>query len=172
MKLTEKQLKRIIKECVTEAYNDSELNEGLWGKVKGATNGVKQGISGEWNKFKRGVTDTGLNNEYKGQSAKDRFNAFKSNVSSFAKSGDKRQDLEKALATIQKLIDSNVLASKGVEHAQELMKCIRNSASGSRGGVQTQYNAKYGSSQENDTSNRMVAERINSIVKESIDRYL
>ena len=105
MKITEKQLKQLIRESLSEVIDEEDMDEGLWGGIKGAAKGLGQAVGGEWNKFKRGVMDNGLNNEYQGQSVGDRFKTAGKQIGTAFRGGDKQQELDRAAKTVQALVE-------------------------------------------------------------------
>jgi hypothetical protein len=155
MKITEAQLKQLIRESLDEVMNEEDMDEGLLGGIKGAANGVKQAVSGEWNKFKRGVMDNGLNNEYQGQSVGDRIKTAGKQIGTAFKGGDKQQELDRAAKTVQSLIDGKTFgnnkvlsAPNTVQAAQTLLNAIKMAKAGSVGGVNAAASKRYGTPQQ------------------------
>lgn len=155
MKITEAQLKQLIRESLNEIMDEEDMDEGLRGGIKGAVNGVKQVVSGEWNKLKRGVMDNGLNNEYQGQSVGDRIKTAGKQIGTAFKGGDKQQELDRAAKTVQSLIDGKTFgnnkvlsAPNTVQAAQTLLNAIKMAKAGSVGGVNAAASKRYGTPQQ------------------------
>lgn len=180
VKLTESQLKQLIRESLEEAVNEEDMDEGLWGGIKGAAKGLGQAFGGEWNKFKRGVMDNGLNNEYKGQGVGDRFKTAGKQIGTAFRGGDKQQELDRAAKTVQSLIDgktfgkNNVLSAPNtIQAAQTLLKAINMAKMGSVGGVNAAASKRYGSQQQEQPRQQMVAEsKLDNIIRKSIKKYI
>lgn len=101
-------------------------------------------IKGEYNKFKRGVGNTGLNNEYQGQNLKDRMNTAKQNIKRNAAAGDKNQDLQGFISQINKMKQSGLLTQQAIATADQLINSMSMQMQGSNGGLATAYNRSYG----------------------------
>lgn len=137
--ITEDDLKNIIKESVERIIRENQ-EEGLWGKIKGGVQGVGNAIKGEFNKAKNGVMNTGLNNEYQGQSVKNRFNSAKNYISQSAKTGDRKQEFESLIKQLNGYIQQGILGQQGTYAAQALIKCINQSMIGDKGRLTQNYN--------------------------------
>jgi hypothetical protein len=155
MKITEAQLKQLIRESLDEVMDEEDMDEGLRGKIKGAAQGFGQAIRGEWNKFKRGVMDNGLNNEYQGQSVGDRIKTAAKQIGTASRGGDKQQELDRAAKTVQALIDGKTFgnnkvlsAPNTVQAAQTLLNAIKMAKMGSVGGVNAAASKRYGAPQQ------------------------
>ena len=181
MKITEAQLKQLIRESLDEVMNEEDMDEGLWGTVKGAAKGLGQAVGGEWNKFKRGVMDNGLNNEYQGQSVGDRFKTAGKQIATAARGGDLQQELDSATKTIQSLMDrSSMLGSfvikspQAYEAAQTLLNAIKMAKIGSVGGVNAAASKRYAAPQQQyQQQQQQVAEsKLDKIIRESIKKHV
>ena len=125
----QKPTRKVMNEAQLQNYiqgiiNEELENEGLWGKVKGAAQGLGKAVSGEFNKMKRGIMDNGLNNEYQYQGFKDRLNAAKQTVKDNAAIGDNRQEL----ASLQKQVNAVInhpLVQKHPQWVQTLQGMVK-----------------------------------------------
>ena len=179
VKLTETQLKQLIRESLEEVIDEENMDEGLFGGIKGAAKGLGQAFGGEWNKFKRGVMDNGLNNEYRGQSVGDRFKTAGKQIGTAFRGGDKQQELDRAAKAVQSLIDgktfgkNNVLSAPNtVQAAQTLLKAINMAKMGSIGGVNAAASKRYGAPQQ-PTQQQMVAEsKLDNIIRKAIKKHI
>ena len=97
--LNESQLQEYINNVINEEIEKEGFLGRAWGGLKGAGNAIR----GEFNKAKHGVTDTGLSNEYQGQSFGSRLGAAKKMVSASAKQGDMAQELNNLKDLLYKL---------------------------------------------------------------------
>ena len=140
LKLTEEDLRHIIRESVERVIRENQEEEGLWGRIKGGVQGVGNAIRGEFNKAKNGVMNTGLNNEYQGQSVKNRFNSAKNYISQSAKTGDRKQEFERFIKQLNGYIEQGILGKQGTYAAQTLIKCINQSMIGDKGRLTQNYN--------------------------------
>lgn len=138
--MNESNLQSYIKQLVNEEIE----NEGFWGKMKGAAKGLGQSISGEANKAMRGIKNTGLNNEYQGQSFKDRINAAGNNIRRNAQAGDRNQDMQNFIAQVQKMVNSGILPPKAMQAGEQFIDSLNASMLGSKGGMNRAYNSAYG----------------------------
>lgn len=98
IRLTEQDLHRIVRQSVQEA-----VDEGLWGRLTGGIKGAGNAIRGEFNKAKQGAMQTGLGNEYAGQSFGSRMKAAKNMVKAQANQGDSAQELNNLKNTLYKM---------------------------------------------------------------------
>ena len=182
-KITEKQLRQLVRESLEEIANENQEDEGLWGGIKGAAKGLGQAAKGEWGKFKRGVMDKGLNNEYQGQTVKDRFKTAGKQIGTAFKGGDKQQELDRAAQTIQSLIDGKTFgdnyvlnAPNTVEAAQTLLRAIQMSKKGSIGGVNAAASKRYGEQQPAAPAQQqkvaLEESKLDRIIRESIEKVL
>lgn len=182
MKITEAQLKQLIRESLNEIMDEEDMDEGLWGGIKGAAKGLGQAVGGEWNKFKRGVMDNGLNNEYQGQGVGDRFKTAGKQIGTAFKGGDKQQELDRAAKTVQSLIDGKTFGNNKVlsapntlQAAQTLLKAINMAKTGSVGGVNAASVKRYGAPQQpqRPQTQRQVAEsKLDRIIRKSIKKHI
>lgn len=177
MKITEQQLNAIIKENIQQMIDNGEIDESVIGGIKGAAKGIGNALKGEFGKLKRGATETGLNNEYNGETFKNRVKAFGNQVKSGYNNGDKIEELNKAINAINAIKDKSILGPKGVQYADALIKCINMSIKGGNGRYKQNFNNRYGynaQTVDNNTNNvRRIAEaRIQEIVKESIEKNI
>ena len=140
--LNESQLRAMIEESVVNC-----INEGFWGGLKGAAKGAGQAVSGEWNKFKNGVMNSGLKNEYNGQNASSRANAFGNMVKKGYQTGDKNQDLQKIIGYLQNIVTNNTLGNAGTQAANTLIGLIKKQVGGNNGRMSDAYNRNYGTQQ-------------------------
>lgn len=92
-----------LQEYINNIINEEIENEGFLGRAWGGLKGAGNAIRGEFNKAKQGVTNTGLNNEYKGQSFGKRIGAAKKMVQASAKQGDIAQELNNLKDLLYKL---------------------------------------------------------------------
>ena len=177
MKITEAQLKQLIRESLDEVMDEEDMDEGLWGGLKGAAKGLGQAVGGEWNKFKRGVMDNGLNNEYQGQSVGDRFKTAGKQIGTAFRGGDKQQELDRAAKTVQALIDGKTFgnnkvlsAPNTVQAAQTLLNAIKMAKMGSVGGVNSAAAKRYGAPQQPQAQRQMAESKLDKIIRESIKK--
>ena len=84
--------------------------------------------------------NTGLNNEYQGQSVKNRFNSDKNYISQSAKTGDRKQEFERFIKQLNGYIQQGILGKQGTYAAQTLIKCINQSMIGDKGRLTQNYN--------------------------------
>lgn len=133
-----------MREYVQKIVNEELENEGLWGRAKGAIKGLGQAFGGEVNKFKRGMMNTGLSNEYQGQSLTDRFNAAKQNVQRNAQMGDKMQDLNNLRNKLSQMIQSQVLTGEPAKLASALITSLGRSMGGVQTNLGRNFNKSYG----------------------------
>ena len=184
-KITEKQLRQLVRESLEEIANENQEDEGLWGGIKGAAKGLGQAAKGEWGKFKRGVMDKGLNNEYQGQSVGDRFKTAGKQIKTGFKGGDKQQELDRAAQTIQSLIDGKTFgdnkvlsAPNTVQAAQTLLKAINMAKQGSVGGVNSAASKRYGEPKEKSDAQAqqqkvaLEESKLDKVIRESIKKVL
>lgn len=99
LKLTEAQLHQIIRESVDDVLMKEGFGGRLWGGIKGAGNAMR----GEYNKFKQGAMNTGLSNEYQGQTFGSRMKAAGNMIKNQAKQGDVAQELNSLKDTLYKM---------------------------------------------------------------------
>ena len=160
--MKEQDLSKIIAESIQKVLSENIEDEGLFGGLKGAGKGAVDAVKGGLNKFKRGVMDNGLSNEYNGQTFKDRAQAFGKNVKAGFKNGDKSQELNRAIDAINAIKDQSILGPKGVQYADALINCINMSLKSGNGNYQKGLNSRYGSKpvQQTDQNqqNKQVAE--------------
>lgn len=97
--LTESQLQSYIQNVINEEMEKEGFLGRAWGGIKGAGNAIR----GEFNKAKQGVMNTGLSNEYQGQTLGKRLDAAKKMVSAQAKQGDMAQELNNLKNQLAKL---------------------------------------------------------------------
>lgn len=137
--VNEAQLQKYVRNIVNEELE----NEGLWGAAKGALKGFGQAVSGEWNKVKRGAMNTGLSNEYNGQSFGDRMKAAKSNVQSQSHAGDVMQDLNNFASYVDKMINSGRLNNEQVQAAKQFKLSLLQSKNGFQMNATKNFNNNY-----------------------------
>lgn len=182
-KITEKQLRQLVRESLEEIANENQEDEGLWGGIKGAAKGLGQAAKGEWGKFKRGVMDKGLNNEYQGQSVGDRFKTAGKQIATAARGGDLQQELDSVAKTIQSLMDrSSMLGSfvikspQAYEAAQTLLNAIQMAKKGSIGGVNAAASKRYGEQKPAAPAQQqkvaLEESKLDRIIRESIEKVL
>lgn len=179
MKITEKQLKQLIRESLSEVIDEEDMDEGLWGGIKGTAKGLGQAVGGEWNKFKRGVMDNGLNNEYQGQSVGDRFKTAGKQIGTAFRGGDKQQELDHAAKTVQSLIDGKTFgdnkvlsAPNTVQAAQTLLNAIKMAKMGSVGGVNSAAAKRYGAPRQTQAQRQVAETKLDKIIRESIKKHI
>lgn len=162
IRLTEQDLHRIVRQSVQEA-----VDEGLWGRLTGGIKGAGNAIRGEFNKAKQGAMQTGLGNEYAGQSFGSRMKAAKNMVKAQANQGDSAQELNNLKNTLYKM-ELNGYFNKAVQPiADKLYKALEAQVqSGENLGVKGAYKRGYGQSmpQNQAQSNGMGYSRRNSSV--------
>lgn len=88
---------------VQRLVNEEVEKEGFGGRLWGGVKGIGNAIRGEYNKAKQGVSDTGLSNEYKGQSFGKRMNAAKNMIKGQARQGDMAQELNNLMRQLANL---------------------------------------------------------------------
>lgn len=142
IKLTEQDLHNIIAKTIKEA-----CDEGLGGKLLGGLKGVKNAISGEYNKAKQGFQKTGLDNEYNGESFGSRMKSAKNMIKASSKQGDVAQELNKLKDTLYKM-ELNHYFNKAVQPiADKLYNALdAQIQSGENLGVKATYKKNYGQS--------------------------
>ena len=118
--LNETQLQDYIKNVINEELEKEGFLGTAWGGLKGVGNAMR----GEFNKAKQGITNTGLSNEYQGQSLGKRLGAAKKMVQASAKQGDMVQELNK-LKNLLANLDLNGYFNKSVKPiADNLYKAL------------------------------------------------
>jgi len=179
MKITEKELESLVRETIMESLQENGEKEGLWGGLKGAAKGLGQAAKGEWGKFKNGVMNAGLNNEYKGQGVGDRVKTAGKQIATGFRGGDKQQELDKAYATVQSLIDGKTFgnnkvlnAPKTLEAAQILLKAIEMAKKGSVGGVNAAAKKRYATAQPNQDQPQQMSQVAESKLDEAIRKAI
>ena len=182
MKITEAQLKKIIRESLDEIMDEENMDEDALGKTKGVLNGVGQVLKGGFNKIKRGILDTGLRKEYNGQTFRDRLKAANDQIKTAAKGGDKQRDLDRAAKTVQSLIDGKTFggdkilnAPNTIQAAKTLLNAIKMAKMGSVGGVNSALAKRYGAPKQpqQPQAQRQVAEsKLDKIIRESIKKHI
>lgn len=137
--LTESQLQSYIQDVINEEME----KEGFKGKLRGAWNGIKQAASGEWDKAKRGITQTGLDNEYNGQSFKDRIKTAKETTQQYAKSYDQEEEIKKYASQLEQMADSGYFDEKQKETLLSLKNTFLRRAARLKGNATQAFNQNY-----------------------------
>ena len=139
VRLTESELKGIINEAVMRVLTENQEEEGLWGKIKGGVSGIGNAMRGEYRKFKDGVMNNGLNNEYQGQNFKSRMRSAGNYIKQSANAGDRAQEFNNFIEQIQKYIDQGILGKEGNIIAKKLIGKIKMLIGGDNGRLTQSY---------------------------------
>ena len=143
IRLTEEDLHCIIENSVRRIMTENEEDEGLWGSIKGGLKGIGKAAKGEYNKAKNGVMNTGLNNEYKGQSVGDRLKGGMKYIKNSAKNGSNSEDLDNFMSQLKKCMESGLLGEKGKFYATKLLGTLENTKRGGNGRLTQDFNKRY-----------------------------
>lgn len=142
-KLTEAELHQLIRESVDNILMQEGFGGRLWGGIKGAGNAMR----GEYNKMKQGVMNTGLSNEYQGQSFGSRMKAAGNMIKNQAKSGDVAQELNNLKDTLYKMELNGYFNRATQPLADQLYKALNGQIqSGENLQVKGTYKKNYGQS--------------------------
>lgn len=145
---------------VQRLVNEEVEKEGFGGRLWGGVKGIGNAIRGEYNKAKQGVSDTGLSNEYKGQSFGKRMNAAKNMIKGQARQGDMAQELNNLMRQLANLELNGYFNKATKPIADQLYSALEAQVkSGENFNVKGAYKKGYGQSmpQSQQSSNGMGA---------------
>ena len=143
MRITEQDIKNIVSESVNRIIAENADNEGIWDKIKGGIAGAGRAAKGEYDKFKRGAFQNGLNNEYQGQNLRSRFDSAKNHIKYSAKNADSKAEINKMINQIYQWQQSPYMGPEAKECASQLISKLQMGIRGANGNLSQNFSRNY-----------------------------
>lgn len=113
IKLTESELRNIIREAVEQELNEMDMEEGLWDSAKGAAKkiggDIKQGAQNAWNAGKEKAQQFGGAIKQGAQKAANAVSNYAQDVKAAGQQASNVADAQTAIKTIENLVQKGIL---------------------------------------------------------------
>lgn len=113
IKLTESELRNIIREAVEQELNEMDMEEGLWDFAKGAAKkiggDIKQGAQNAWNAGKEKAQQFGGAIKQGAQKAANAVSNYAQDVKAAGQQASNVADAQTAIKTIENLVQKGIL---------------------------------------------------------------